>query len=51
LNPAHPRASYNLGVLLIEQGDKAGARKVLEQAVKLAPGDREVVEALRGVGG
>jgi Flp pilus assembly protein TadD len=34
---------------LIEQGDKAGARKVLEQAVKLAPGDPKVVEALRGV--
>ena len=46
----HVVALTNLGVALIEQGRAAEARRYLEEALRLAPGLPQAVEALRASG-
>ncbi len=46
-DPENVVALTNLGVALIEQGRAAEARRYLEEALRLAPGMPQAVEALR----
>ena len=50
-DPENVVALTNLGVALIEQGRAEEARRYLEEALRLAPGLPQAVEALRASGG
>ena len=50
-DPENVSALTNLGVVLIQQGRAKAARPYLEQALQLAPGVPQIVEALRASGG
>ena len=50
LNPAWARAWGNLGLVLLDQGDKAGARTALSRALALDPSDRLARAALEEMG-
>jgi tetratricopeptide (TPR) repeat protein len=41
LDAEHPRANYYMGVLLVRENDKAGARAHLQKFLRLAPNDPE----------
>lgn len=46
LAPDDPRFAYVLGVALHDTGNPTGARRVLEDAERRHPGDRDILEAL-----
>jgi tetratricopeptide (TPR) repeat protein len=49
-DPENVSALTNLGVVLLQQGRAAEARSRLEQALRLAPGMPQAIEALRAIG-
>jgi Flp pilus assembly protein TadD len=49
-DPENVSALTNLGVVLLQQGRAAEARQYLEQALRLAPGMPQAIEALRAIG-
>jgi Flp pilus assembly protein TadD len=50
-DPENVSALTNLGVVLIQQGRAGEARRYLEDALRLAPGMPQALEALRAIGG
>lgn len=44
-----PRVQTLAGLLALQQGDRAAARKALEQALKLDPGENEAIGAIVGL--